>query len=189
MNGLVLVGGRSSRMGKDKSQLIYREKPQWKYLYELLEPFCEKVFLSCREQQRLLFPFEDTLIDSYEIGPLGGILSAFEYNSNTAWLVVACDMPFVNKETIEWLQKHRKKSCTATTFKNPETMLPEPLLTIWEPSVYPFLNEAQQQNQRSPLRILLNTKSNLINCPQAYWLSNVNTLEEYKMLMMNYLGK
>ena len=49
--GLVLCGGKSTRMGTDKSMLQYHSKPQRYYVYDLLFPLCEKVFISCNEQQ------------------------------------------------------------------------------------------------------------------------------------------
>jgi molybdopterin-guanine dinucleotide biosynthesis protein A len=181
MNGLILVGGQSTRMGTDKSQLLYHGKPQWQYLYDLLLLFCKDIFLSCRENQKEAFVNEKVLIDPYEIGPIGGILSAFEQDSNEPWLVVACDMPFVNEKSIEFLLQNRKTEQIATSFQNPETQLPEPLLTIWEPSAYPLLIEAHKKGQRSPLRILKHSDVNLIKCPQPDWLKNVNTAEEYHL--------
>ena len=178
MNGLILVGGQSTRMGMDKSQLAYHGKPQWHYLYDLMLPFCKKTFLSCRENQKDNFTNHPLLIDTYELGPMGGVLSAFEHDSKEAWLVMACDMPLVNEKTIEFLIQHRNTTQSATAFQNPETQLPEPLLTIWEPVAYPFLIEAHKKGQRSPYRILQNTDINLLECPQPDWLKNVNTTQE-----------
>lgn len=179
MNGLILVGGRSKRMGSDKSLLVYHKKPQWAYLYTLVASFCDNTFLSCRADQQKLFKSHNFLIDTYQIGPLGGILSAFEHHNNTAWLVVACDMPFVNAETIDFLVQNRNAAQIATSFQNPATKLPEPLLTLWEPAAYPLLNEAHQNGQRSPLKILQNAKLHLLDCPQGDWLRNINTSEEF----------
>jgi molybdopterin-guanine dinucleotide biosynthesis protein A len=178
MNGLILVGGQSVRMGTDKSQLSYHGKPQWQYLYDLLLPFCQKTYLSCRQNQKDNFTNCPLLIDTYETGPIGGILSAFEQNPNEAWLVVACDMPFVNEKTIGFLIQNRNPIQIATAFQNPETQLPEPLLTIWEPATYLFLQEAYAKGQRSPFRLLQHSDVNLIKCPQPDWLRNVNTTEE-----------
>lgn len=184
MNGLILVGGQSTRMGTDKSQLTYHRKPQWQYLYDLLLPVCKKTFLSCRQNQKDTFKNYSPLIDPYEMGPMGGILSAFEHESNEVWLVVACDMPFINEKTIEFLIQHRAKSQIATSFQNPKTQLPEPLLTIWEPAAYPFLIDAHKKGHRSPLRILQHSNVNLITCPQLEWLKNVNTAEELGNILL-----
>ncbi len=185
MNGLVLVGGYSTRMGRDKSQLAYHGKPQGQYLYELLLPFCQNTFLSCRENQKEVFTIEQRLIDPYETGPLGGILSAFEQRPNEAWLVVACDMPLVDEKTIDFLIRNRNATKIATAFQNPETQLPEPLLTIWELAAYPLLKEAFQKGQRAPFRILQNSNVNLLKCPQPDWLRNVNSPKELETLVAN----
>jgi molybdopterin-guanine dinucleotide biosynthesis protein A len=145
----------------------------------LLLLFCKKTFLSCRENQKDAFSTERVLIDPYETGPMGGILSAFEHDSNEAWLVVACDMPFINEKTLEFLLRNRKTAQIATVFQNPATQLPEPLLTIWEPTAYPLLMKAHTKGQRSPYRILQTTKIQLLDCPQPDWLKNINTVEEW----------
>ncbi|WP_428654990.1 NTP transferase domain-containing protein [Runella sp.] len=180
MNGLILVGGRSSRMGTDKSRLIYHDQPQWRYLHELLKPFCRSVFLSCRDDQKENFNDFPCLIDSREIGPLGGILSAFEHNAKQAWLVIACDMPFVVQETIAFLVRNRQPAQLATTFQNPDTLLPEPLLTVWEPESYELVKEQFQQHRYSPLQILKKKNIHLLTCPEPHWLQNVNTPQDLK---------
>ncbi len=178
MNGLILAGGRSTRMGTDKSHLSFHRQPQWHYLVELLKPFCKHVFISCRKTQAEDFSAQSLLIDSYEIGPLGGILTAFEYNAHESWLVAACDMPFVDHETIKFLVKNRNAQQTATAFQNPATRLPEPLISLWEPSIYKSLTESFQQGQYSPLRVLNKENVNLLPCPNPQWLINVNTPAE-----------
>jgi molybdenum cofactor guanylyltransferase len=183
MNGLIPVGGRSTRMGLDKSLLSYHQQPQWRYLYELLQPYCHTVFLSCREDQKDNFDGLPYLIDVLEIGPLGGILSAFEYAPNAAWLVVACDMPFVCSETIDFLIKNRQDTSIATAFEHPETLLPEPLLTIWEPGSYEIIKAGFQQKRFSPLQLLKNNPTRLLTCPDPQWLQNINTPEERKNII------
>ena len=46
LHGLVVCGGQSTRMGMDKSQLQYHGVPQREWLYELLQPLCEDVYIS-----------------------------------------------------------------------------------------------------------------------------------------------
>ena len=73
------------------------------------------------------------------MGPFGGILSALRSQRDKAWLVVACDLPLLDKKFIKLsycIQKFRK---VATTYESPFDGLPEPLITIWEPKSYPLL--------------------------------------------------
>ncbi|AEI48577.1 NTP transferase domain-containing protein [Runella slithyformis] len=179
MNGLILVGGRSTRMGTDKSQLAYRHQPQWRYLYELLTPYCQSVFLSCRKDQEESFEGFPRLTDTREIGPLGGLLTAFAHAPHEAWLTVACDMPFIDEETIDLLVKNRQPAQRATAFLNPETRRPEPLLAIWEPESYELIRAQFQQNNFSPLHLMQKGDVHLLPCPRPRWLQNINTPEEW----------
>ena len=104
--GLVLLGGKSTRMKRDKASLEYHGKNQSLYAYELLVPFCEKVFFSIRPGQANLesvegYPHIYDLGPYTDIGPLGGILSALTQIPETAWLVLACDLPFMDAATLK----------------------------------------------------------------------------------------
>lgn len=79
LNGLVLAGGQSLRMGQDKGAINWHGKPQREYVADLLQPVCNEVFISCRpEQQHNLQGDYPTLPDRFTgLGPFGAILSAF----------------------------------------------------------------------------------------------------------------
>ena len=178
LNALILIGGHSTRMKTDKSVLVYNGLPQRDFLYDLLKPYCEQVFLSCREDQLSELTNFKTITDQYQnAGPLGAILTAFEKNTDSAWLVMACDMPFVNDKAVEFLIKHRNQTKNATAFQNPESQCLEPLFTIWEPSAYIFLKNAFEREQRSPMKILQQLDCETIIPVDDKWLVNVNSSE------------
>ena len=122
MNGLILAGGKSQRMGKDKALINYHGQAQQYYLYSLLQPYCQQVFISCRKEQIPKYKSEINqnyafIADKYNnIGPLGGLLSAFNFDSRVGWLVIACDMPYINDLAIDYLIKNRNKEMMATAF-------------------------------------------------------------------------
>ncbi|MCU0339608.1 MAG: NTP transferase domain-containing protein [Spirosomaceae bacterium] len=182
MNGLVLIGGRSTRMGADKSLLCYHQKPQWQHTKTLLEDCCERVYVCGRAEQYLVDFENNWLLDSYATGPLGGILTAFEHDATRPWLVMACDMPFVTHETLTFLQQHRDPTRTATAFQNPITHLPEPLLTIWEPAAFALLKQAHDTGRKSPMYLLKQADVQLLSCPQPRWLQSLNSPEEVRAL-------
>ena len=129
--GLVLAGGKSQRMGKDKGQIDYHGKPQREYMADILNEICDETFLSVRSSKKetvIDYPFlEDTF---YDLGPFGAIASAFRHRPNAAWLVVACDLPLLDLETLDFLVKNRKPSAIATAFNSPVNQFPEPLISI-----------------------------------------------------------
>lgn len=180
MKGLVLAGGYSTRMGTDKSLLHYHGVAQWQYCKNILEKANIESFISCRAEQTSSFLEAHLLIDPYQVGPLGGILSAFERYPDEPWLIIACDMPFVDEEAIGFLIQNRRPYQIATAFQNPESLSPEPLLTIWEPASYSLMAKAYQEGKRSPKNILEQAAINLLSCPHPQWLRNINTLAEYQ---------
>ncbi len=176
MNALILIGGKSSRMGTDKSLLNYHGKPQREYLFDLAKKYCKEVYFSCRLEQQFS---DNTIIDKYELGPMGGILSAFYFNPNSAWLVVACDMPFIDENSFEDLVNHRNKHKIATAFMNFETNAPDPLFTIYEPKVLDLLTEYAEAGNKSPKVFLQNNDTEIIISANLCLLTNVNTNEEF----------
>ncbi len=177
INGLILSGGLSTRMGKDKRLINYHGKSQEQYLFELLNPYCSEAYVSINANQATDLPYIFD-IDLSLKSPIVGIISAFEKTPEMAWLVVACDMPFVNQKAIEYLIEHRNSEKFATAFLNPEEHFPEPLLTIYEPKIFEKLQEAVNQGKKSPMKVLQNLEVELLEVFDKAILKNINTTEE-----------
>lgn len=178
--GLVLAGGKSTRMGSDKGLIDYHGKPQREYVADLLGQYCEEVFISCRADQMDDIPasyqgLSDKLIG---LGPFGGITSAFQQNPNAAWLVVACDLPLLDENTLAQLIKGRNVSKIATAFNSPHNEFPEPLITIWEPRSYPILMQFLTQGYSCPRKVLINSDVELLDVDDKDRLMNVNNPTE-----------
>jgi molybdenum cofactor guanylyltransferase len=184
-NGLILSGGLSTRMGEDKRLIHYHGKSQEEYLFNLLSPYCSEVYVSLNKSQATDLPHifdTDLPIKS----PIVGIISAFQKNPEIAWLIVACDMPFVNQEVIEYLIKHRNPEKFATAFLNPEEHFPEPLLTIYEPKIFQHLQEAVNQGKKSPMKVLQSLEVELLEVIDNEMLVNANTvLDKEKIIKFN----
>lgn len=182
--GLVLAGGKSQRMGRDKGELMYHNKIQREYEADLLTQFCNRTFISCRKNQdELIESSYEKLYDTFEgLGPYGGILSAFRAFPNTAWLTLACDLPLLTKEALDQLVSRRNPTKLATCFHNPETSFPEPLITIWEPRAYPILLEFLSQGYSCPRKVLINSNIEELQIENTDWILNVNDPEAYEQV-------
>jgi molybdenum cofactor guanylyltransferase len=173
--GLVLAGGRSTRMGTDKGLLVYHGKVQREHLFDLLSRFCEGVFTSCHAGQQLPEHL-NPLVDTYDLkSPMNGILSAFQKFPDKAWLIVAVDMPYVDDRVLETLIRQRDRSKVATCFYNEVEKLPDPLLTIWEPVSYPMLLKTVKQGKISPRDFLATHGACMITPPDDKTLLNINS--------------
>ncbi len=182
--GLVLAGGRSRRMGRDKSALNYRGEPHARYTADLLSPYCERVFYSCRADQadNPLFADHPKIADVFpDQGPLGGILSAFAAHPDAAFLVLACDLPFLDAETLKNLIRGREPRKIATAFFNPERGKPEPLCAIYEPAYAIEAGKFSGQGVNCPTKILEQSDVHLIPLSSARLLENANHPEDYEL--------
>lgn len=180
LNGLVLAGGQSLRMGRDKGALDWHGKPQREYLTELLAPVCSEVFISCRAEQQAEMPTGiSTLPDTFsDLGPFGALLSAFRTQPDVAWLVVACDLPLLDSASVQFLVENRCVKKIATAFQSPSDQMPEPLIAIWEPKSYAVLLSFLAQGYSCPRKVLLQSDTEIIAAPNPAALENVNTPEE-----------
>jgi molybdopterin-guanine dinucleotide biosynthesis protein A len=180
--GLILAGGASKRMQRDKAALKIQGKTQLVRAFELLSRYLQRVFVSVRADQtsdptRAHLPL---IVDSVEgPGPITGIRSALAAHPEVAWLVLACDLPFVSDAAIEELLRRRDPSALATAYKSAHDGLPEPLCAIWEPAAAPPLAEYQAAGGHCPRKFLIRHGAPLIDPPDPRALDNVNTPEEY----------
>ncbi|WP_221409094.1 NTP transferase domain-containing protein [Reichenbachiella versicolor] len=180
LNGLVLSGGKSQRMMRDKTVIEYHGKEQKDYMLDIMTPLVSTAFLSIREDQKRDEVSNEITDKFIGLGPYGAILSAFMSNPNRAWLVTAADQPFLSKSTLEFLIEQRNPSKVATAFYNPETDFPEPLVTIWEPRAYPIMLNYLSQGYSCPRKVLINSEIELVKLEDASVLDNVNTPEQYE---------
>ena len=176
--GLVLTGGKSSRMGTPKALINYKGKPHAQYIQEILTPFCEEVYLSTKKDQ-----WKDTELghlktieDNFD-GPIGGMLSAFQKHPDANWVIVACDLIHFNKKTVEKLLVN-SNSEIATCYKNKEKGFPEPLCAFYTPEAKNIFLDAYHSNISCPVKVLKNTTVTLIDQEEGIDLANINTMEE-----------
>src|SRR5262249_14479334 len=133
---LVLAGGRSTRMQRDKAALKYHGRTQLEWAVSLLQPYVQRVFVSVRADQTtdpLRARFDQIVDKHHDLGPITGIVAAQEKYPNVAWLVVACDLPFLDHGTLSTLLAARQTQRLATAYRSSHDVLPEPLCAIYEP--------------------------------------------------------
>jgi len=181
--GLVLSGGKSTRMGTDKSLIEYHGIPQREHLYHLLSKVCERTFISLRAEQEATTPFGFVTIadeDKFR-GPFNGILSAHSRHEEVAWLVLACDLPLMDLPALEQLIEERAPEKLATAFANEEDPLPEPLCAIWEPhALQKAIEYLEAGNGTCPRKFLINNDTKLVFPKNKNVILNANSEGEYK---------
>ena len=184
LTGLLLAGGKSRRMGSDKASLPTPEGPLWRRTWRLLKTVCPQSFLSIRPGQEIPDIEQEEaslLFDPVEgRGPLGGILHALEQNPSQAVLVLACDLPLLDRVTLQALVAARAPGQLATAYRSEFDGLPEPLCAIYEPAAAPFLRERLGGDHPCPRKFLIQNRDRvaLLDLPIPHALENANTPED-----------
>lgn len=178
--GLVLAGGKSTRMGTDKGLKLWHTQPQRYHMADLLSKICTKTYISCRPDQVAdMEASYECIVDSLaDGGPLGAIAGALQQHPNKAWLIVACDLPLLDLATLQHLCNERNPEAIATSFISPYDQLPEPLIAIWEPQSGAVVQEWLEKGYKCPRKVLINSHCHLIHPPDTDCLLNANTPEE-----------
>lgn len=103
ITGIILAGGKSSRMGTDKGLLELNGKKIIKYIIEQLTPNSDALILISNNERytELGFPvYSDTIKDC---GPMGGIFTALEKSQTENNMIVSCDIPNITSEIIAYI--------------------------------------------------------------------------------------
>jgi molybdopterin-guanine dinucleotide biosynthesis protein A len=204
------MGGKSSRMGVDKSQLHVglrynsaegritqtdkeqdtsaegrrtqtdKEQTFAELAHSKLKPYVDEVHYSINKNQENL-GLEHTILDEYEgEGPLSGIIS-----TKKSILILGVDMPLITTQSIETLIKQRNWDLLTTTYYNDQSNKWEPMLSIWEIETLPCLEEYFDNGGRS-IQEFLNQYGNqqvIISSEQEF--TNVNTTEDLKKVRLS----
>ena len=193
------MGGQSSRMGQDKSQLLFSlrynsaegritQTDNRQTLAELahskLKCYVDDVHFSINKSQKDL-GLENTIVDEYEgEGPLSGIISALKA-TQASIVVLGVDMPLITKQSIKSLIQQRNWDLLTTTFYNNQSNTWEPMLSIWEYETLPCLEEYFDNGGRSIQKFLNQFGNQRVTIPNPEEFTNVNTMEDYKTISLS----
>ena len=169
-------------MGEDKSQLKYFDDTQELHLARLCQKLGLPTYISKRGPGAEEVESVPVIMDTFsDLGPYGAILSSFRARRNVAWLVLACDLPFIDESTLKQLIANRDPSKTMTCLKSDEKDFGEPLAAIYEPRAYPRMLHALGLGYSCPTKILRNSDRIEIEV-NARTVENINTREEFEQV-------
>ncbi len=179
--GLVLAGGHSRRMQADKAALAFDRRPQLLRAFDLLSRHVQRAWVSvradqCDEQLRAGFP---QIVDGgLGTGPIAGIIAAQALHPDAAWLVLACDLPLLDEQTLDQLLAGRDARRLATAFRSVSDGLPEPLCAIYEPASRAPLLRHVATGLNCPRKFLIANDPALLDAVHPHALDNANTPQD-----------
>lgn len=184
ITGVILAGGKSSRMGTDKGLLELNGQPLIQYAIDTLKSIGLEIIIISNnsDYEQFGFPvYPDIIPDK---GPIGGVYTALSYSSTEKNLIVSCDTPFLSKKLLNYLIDASKNSSIAIAeFEGRE----HPLIGIYSKhsrdtfKLYLDRNDLKLQNANKALNADV---VSLTMHPEvkSIMFSNLNTTEEFKRL-------
>jgi len=188
--GLVLAGGYSRRMGREKALLEIDGRTQLERAVETLQRLGLPTYVSAREDQRDVRRNSPVpvLYDPIEAGgPMAGISRAFEERPDSAWLVMAVDLPAVSAPTVRELCSARDGKAVALAFTASDGGV-EPVCTIFEPAARSAIEAAVEAGRLSVRDLLRELRCKAVVPTQRgaqELATNLNDTEAYR----RYVGR
>ncbi|SFU57405.1 molybdopterin-guanine dinucleotide biosynthesis protein A [Clostridium sp. DSM 8431] len=185
ISALVLAGGKSSRMnGNNKAFLSYNNKSFLENIIDALEDI-DNIYISVDNKEKykdLKFPLIE---DEYkDIGPIGGMYSAFKKIDSDFIIVIACDMPLISKDFIKFLKEYIRKEDSCLIIEDSENRL-YPLGGIYNKKILPIIEDMIKKNDYKLMNLIKNVKGRTISLKDKKLdksLVNVNDPKEYNKL-------
>lgn len=179
MEACILAGGKSTRMGTDKAQLKFQGERFIDRIYKLLSKHCKEITISANHN----YGIEEVKLISDHFqnqGPLAGICETLKQSNSESVFFIPCDTPNVNDEVI-----YRFKSIKNTNqiVIGRFNRVLQPLIGIYPKQVYPLMENAIIQQERSVKRFLEGIPSDQLHVVDFEQdILNINHPEEYRSL-------
>lgn len=181
--GLVICGGESTRMGTDKSLLVYYQKPQYEHVADLLAPLCEHVIICCNDEQfRNIRSAYKKLPDNPtygNAGPMTGLLTAYDAFPGNDFLVAGCDYPYLTTDELANFLQGIDKDLPAAAFYDGKAFY-EPLLAWYAHRAAPLLAKAYAEGYTTLQGFLHQNKAGKHRPESALTVRSVDTQEAYR---------
>jgi molybdopterin-guanine dinucleotide biosynthesis protein A len=199
--GFILAGGESSRMGVDKGLLEIAGEPMILRAAQLVESVAgaQPVVVGTPEKYRDL-GLRAIADDWPGCGPLGGIATALRASDADWNLVVACDLPYLTREWLEYLLQRARDSAEEAVV--PMNLTPEnkrgaePLCAMYHKGCEPTLRRALERGVRKVTDGLAELRVEVIEPKEwkgfdsdGLLFKNVNTPADYEQAKRKFAGR
>ena len=175
---VILAGGESKRMGRDKSLLPIDGRAMIEQISAQLSPHFERLLVSANAPQKYAFLNIETVPDEIPgQGPLMGIASALRVSQHDLNLVVACDIPEVNMAVIKGLLRQAEGHDGVVPVTGAGRI--EPLLAVYRRRMLGAINATLRAGKRKISDALDLCNIKYVGLAGAEWLWDLNTREDY----------
>lgn len=176
---VILCGGKSSRMGEDKSLLPFGTYDTLaEYQYTRLKPFFQETYLSCKNPEKYSFEAELIKDEDKNFHPFNGILSAFNWTGLPYLFFIPVDMPFLSIASIQKI--FAKLDCSVDGAVAVEKGIVHGLTGIYSSSVVSKIEKLMHEGSHKIEDLLEASNFNYAEFEASEEFMNLNNQKEYQ---------
>jgi molybdopterin-guanine dinucleotide biosynthesis protein A len=182
-SAIVLAGGKSSRMGRDKALLPCGGERLIDRVIARLQPYFSQIIVVGMEPAQIAkLPVTAVLDEQPGRGPLMGILSGLRVSNHDHNLVMACDIPDFDEAFLQRMLEG-SRDYDILVPRHPDGRH-EPLFALYHKGIIPLIEASLQRGIKKIDLIFPECRQGYIDLEGATWLRNINTPTDYA----DYLG-
>lgn len=173
---IILAGGKSQRMGEDKTKLMINGLPMIENVVKQLRPIFETIIISSNKGEELSYLNAPIIRDKTNgNGPLMGIYSCLMESETQKNFVIACDVPEININLIYRLLESSKQADVVIPRHNKGKI--EPLFAVYDRNTLPSIAESLKTSKQ--IRAFFDkVKVHYLDTDSTFF--NINTIDDYK---------
>ncbi len=183
VTGVILAGGKNSRMGTDKGLLVVEGKSIVERIANVLNPFVNEIVIisNGNNYDFLGYKIYNDIIK--ECGPIGGIYTALSLSNTEKNFIVSCDMPNITKELVQFIIENSGESDISVPMHQNKL---EPLCAIYDKHCYLKFEELIKENKLKLHDAINHFNTKYITIPETIFkyncFANINTPSEFENL-------
>jgi len=182
ITGIILAGGKSTRMGSDKGFVTYNNKPFIQHIIDALHPLVDEIIIVSNNPDYDVFNLKRVNDIIEEAGPLAGLYTGLHHSNTERNLVLSCDIPVINQRVLEQLILASNKDIDVVqTESQGKTM---PLIALYNKRCASTCLALLESGERR-LRFLINqlkSKTIVLDDTLEKYTANINSQSDLKEL-------
>ena len=182
LSGIILAGGKSSRMGSDKALLLYKNKTFLEHVVCAIKPLVDDILIISNNKEHQVddcTTIPDLILNS---GPIAGIYTGLKHSKTENNLVLSCDIPLVQTSILEFIIKNNEPDKEVVQLMNEQNCMP--LIALYKKRLAPYFLSQLKRGERRLMHATkkLKTKEVFVKKEENAFLLNINTINEFKIL-------
>lgn len=160
ITGVILSGGKSSRMGKDKGLMNFKGKPMMSYAISFFQSLTDNIIISTNDERYRKFGYKLIADSIPDLGPIGGFYSVIKKVESEYYFITACDMPYLSFKIAKKIISSIKGYDIAVPLYN---LKAEPLFCLYSRNILPVLEQQIDKGDYKLMNLLKICRTNYIN--------------------------